>query len=72
MPERLLGILETAALLGRTENAIRRMVERRQIPYRKSNRRIFFLESELREYIERLPGLSLEDLREREKAFPTR
>jgi hypothetical protein len=44
------------------------MVERRQIPYRKSGRRVLFLESELRAFIETLPGLSIEDLREREKA----
>jgi excisionase family DNA binding protein len=55
-------------MLGRSENAVRRMVERRQIPYRKSGRRVLFLESELRAFIEALPGLSLEDLREREKA----
>jgi predicted DNA-binding transcriptional regulator AlpA len=47
MPDRLIDILETATLLGRTENAVRRMVERRQIPYRKSGRRVMFLESEL-------------------------
>ena len=68
MRDRLLDVPETAAMLGRSENAVRRMVERRQIPYRKSGRRVLFLESELREFIEALPGFSLEDLREREKA----
>ena len=68
MRDRLLDVPETAAMLGRSENAVRRMVERRQIPYRKSGRRVLFLESELRAFIEALPGLSLEDLREREKA----
>lgn len=55
-------------MLGRSENAVRRMVERRQIPFRKSGRRVLFLESELQAFIEALPGVSLEDLREREKA----
>jgi excisionase family DNA binding protein len=68
MRDRLLDVPETAAMLGHSENAVRRMVERRQIPYRKSGRRVLFLESELRAFIEALPGLSLEDLREREKA----
>jgi len=68
MKDRLLDVPETAAMLGRSENAVRRMVERRQIPYRKSGRRVLFLESELKAFIEALPGLSIEDLREREKA----
>ena len=72
MPDRLMDIVETAALLGRSENSIRRMVERRQIPYRKSGRRVLFLESELKGFIEALPGLSLGDLREREKALVRR
>jgi excisionase family DNA binding protein len=69
MKDRLLDILEAAVVLGRSENAVRRMVERRQIPYRKSGRRVLFLESELRMFIETLPGLSLENLRDREKAL---
>jgi len=68
MREKLLGVEEAAEMLGRSENAVRRMVERRQLPFRKSGRRVLFLESELRAFIETLPGLSLEDLREREKA----
>ena len=68
MKDRLLDVPETAAMLGRSENAVRRMVERRQIPYRKSGRRVLFLESELRALIEALPGLSLADLREGELA----
>ena len=68
MRDRLLDVLEAAAMLGRSENAVRRMVERRQIPYRKAGRRVMFLESELQALIDALPGLSLEDLQEREKA----
>ena len=68
MRDRLLDVLETAAMLGRSENAVRRMVERRQIPYRKSGWRVLFLESELQAFIEALPGLSLADLREGELA----
>jgi len=68
MRDRLLDVPETATILGRSENAVRRMVERRQIPYRKSGRRVLFLESELQAFMEALPGLSIEDLREREQA----
>ena len=68
MREKLLGVEEAAEILGRTTHAVYRLIERRQISYRKSGRRLLFLESELKAFIEALPGLSLEDLREREKA----
>jgi excisionase family DNA binding protein len=67
MSERLMNVSETAALLGRTENAIRRLVERRKIPFRRSGRRILFIERELLAVIEELPGLTLEEVRDREK-----
>ncbi len=47
MRERLLGVEDAAEMLGRTTHAIYRLVERRQLPYRKSGRRVLFLESEL-------------------------
>jgi excisionase family DNA binding protein len=68
MRDKLLGVEEAAEMLGRTTHAMYRLVERRQIPYRKSGRRVLFVESELKAFIEALPGLPLEDLREREKA----
>ena len=69
MRERLLSVEEAAEMLGRTTHAIYRLVERRHIPFRKAGRRVVFVESELQAFIEALPGLSLEDLREREKAL---
>jgi len=68
MRERLLKIEEAAEMLGRTTNAVYRLVERRRLPYRKAGRRVMFVESELRAFIEALPGLSLEDLQKRERA----
>lgn len=68
MRERLLGVEEAAEILGRTTHAIYRLVERRRIPFRKDGRRVMFVESELKAFIEALPGISLEELREREKA----
>ena len=63
MRERLLGVEEAAEMIGRTTHAVYRLVERRQIPYRKSGRRVLFVESELKAFIEALPGLSLERIR---------
>lgn len=68
MRENLLSVDEAAEMLGRTTHAIYRLVERRRLPFRKSGRRLMFVESELKAFIEGLPGLSLEDVREREKA----
>ena len=69
MRERLLSVDEAAEMLGRTTHAIYRLVERRHIPFRKAGRRVMFVESELKAFIEALPGFSLEDLREREKVL---
>lgn len=66
MREKLLSVDEAAEMLGRTTHVVYRLVERRQIPFRKSGQRVLFLESELRAFIEALPGLSLEDLQKRE------
>jgi excisionase family DNA binding protein len=56
---------EVALLLGRTPKAVRRMVERGQLPYRKLGRRVLFLRAELEEFIEALPGLRAADVRKR-------
>jgi len=56
---------EVALLLGRTQKAIRRMVERGQLPYRKLGRRVLFLRAELEEFLEALPGLRPADVRKR-------
>jgi len=67
MHDRLMTVAEAAELLGRTTLAVYRLVERRKIPFRKSGKRVVFLESELREFIDALPGLSLTELRKRER-----
>jgi len=69
MREKLLGVEEAAEMLGRTTHAVYRLVERRRLPYKKDGRRLLFVESELKAFIEALPGLSLEEVREREKAL---
>ncbi|WP_447859730.1 helix-turn-helix domain-containing protein [Nitrospira calida] len=52
----VLSIAQCAALLGTTEKAIRRRVDRRHLPFRRLGRRIIFLRSELLAYLDRLPG----------------
>ena len=56
---------DVAHLLGRTPKAIRRLVERGQLPYRKLGRRIVFLRAELDAFIEALPGVRPADVRKR-------
>jgi hypothetical protein len=41
-----------------------RLVARRKIPFRKSGKRVVFIERELREYVDALPGVTLDELRE--------
>ena len=55
-------VAEAAAFINRTEAAIYRMVARRQIPYRKYGRKLIFKRTELQQHLERLPGVSLEEV----------
>ena len=65
MTDRLLSIEEGAKVLGKTQRALYRMIARREIPYRKVGRRVFFVESELDAFIKDLPGVSLVEMREK-------
>ena len=47
MQKRLLKAADVAELLATSENAVRLLVFRRQIPYLKLNRRVLFDESEI-------------------------
>ena len=62
MAEKLLNVEEAAEMLGRTLHGIYRLVERRQIPFRKDGRRVMFVESELEQHIANLPGTRLDDV----------
>ena len=68
MSEKLLTVDEAASMLGRTTHAIYRLVERKRLPHRKYGRKVVFIESELATFIKDLPGISLEEVREREKS----
>jgi hypothetical protein len=66
----LLGVSETAQLLGMPDRALRGRISRREVPYRKlghgENARVVFLRSELEEFLATLPGVSLSEIRRRE------
>ena len=59
-----LNVDEAAALIGRTPHAVYRLVARRQIPYRKHGRRLLFKRAELLAFLDRLPGVSLEEVQQ--------
>jgi Helix-turn-helix domain len=63
----LWGVEETAAFLRRSPGAIRHLVLRRKIPFRRVGGRICFLESEIISWVQRSPGKTLEELYAEEK-----
>ena len=54
-------IRSLALKLGCSEKKVRSMVERRVIPFRKHGNRVVFLEHEIEEYFEKLPGVSVDE-----------
>ncbi len=68
MPEELLTSAEVAVLLRRkTPAAIRNMVLRRQIPYRKVGGKLLFIKREIMEMVERAPGMTVQEWRKRNR-----
>lgn len=53
---------EVGIFLRRTPPAIRNLVMRRAIPFRKPGGRLVFIKSEIVAWIERAPGVRLEDI----------
>ncbi|HEA68203.1 MAG TPA: DNA-binding protein [Desulfobacterales bacterium] len=62
MNEEFLITSECTKLLKRTPGAVRNLVLRRKIPFRKPGGRLIFLRSEIEKWIEKAPGLRLRDL----------
>lgn len=60
----LLSTTEAADLLRRSPAAIRNLVMRKAIPFRKPGGRLIFLKAELLEWVLRSDGVSLDDLKE--------
>lgn len=62
-PEEIFTTAEAAEYIKRSPGAVRNLVMRRAIPFRKPGGRLMFLRSELVEWIMDAPGVRLEDLR---------
>ncbi len=56
---RFVRLPEAAAYTGHTDKAFRKLVERRQVPFRRSGRRLLFDLVELEEWFRSLPGVSV-------------
>lgn len=57
-----LSTTEAADLLKRSPAAVRNLVMRRLIPYRKPGGRLVFIKDELEQWVKRAPGVSIEEL----------
>jgi predicted DNA-binding transcriptional regulator AlpA len=60
--KRYITSADVAQMLGRSEPAVRQMVWRRQLPFRKVAGRIVFVRSEIEKMIEDAPGVRPEEL----------
>jgi hypothetical protein len=54
--------------LGWSEKRTRGLIERKLIPYRKQGGRIFFIRSELEQWLANLPGVTLDEAKENVEA----
>jgi len=59
----ILDTQQCAAYLHRSAGAVRNLVMRRQIPYRKQAGRLLFFVDEIDAWLNEAPGLSLDELR---------
>jgi hypothetical protein len=65
---RYLNANEVGLVLGRSPGAVRNLVLRRRIPYRKLAGRLLFLRDEIENWVETAPGLRIDEiLTDREK-----
>ena len=65
--KKYLSTEENAELIGRSAGAVRNLVLRRAIPFRKAGGRLVFLRSEIEDWIEQAPGLSIGKFKEKNK-----
>lgn len=63
-----LDVREASAFLGTTEKALRGMIDRQLVPYRRLNSRIILLRSELEKFLLGLPGCTLDEVRANQEA----
>lgn len=62
-----LDIEQVAKKLHRTPGALRNLVMRRKIPFRKAGGRLMFIENEIEKWIQESPGLTLEQWKKGER-----
>ena len=68
MPEisEFMNTEQVGHLINRSPAAVRNLVLRRRIPFRKPAGRLAFLRSEIEEWIKQAPGLSLDEIKRQE------
>lgn len=62
MSNEFLTIDELSGYIGRSKGAIRNLVLRRAIPYRKPAGRLIFIKEEIDRWVQTAPGMTLEDV----------
>jgi len=58
---RYVSLPEAASYLGKTEKALRKLIERRAVPFRKAGKRLVFDVVELDCWVASLPGVTLDE-----------
>jgi excisionase family DNA binding protein len=58
---RYVSLKEAAVYLGESEKGLRKLVERRQVPFRRNGRRLIFDLQELEAWFQSLPGVTLDE-----------
>ena len=62
-PADYMNTSDAASYLRRSQGAIRNLVMRRQIPFRKPGGRLVFIRRELELWVENAPGVKIEELK---------
>ncbi len=60
---KVMSLQEAADFTRRTPRAVRSLVLRRKIPFRKLAGRLIFIEAEIQAWIEKAPGVHLENIK---------
>ena len=55
------NVQRAAEILGKSEAAVYMDVQRRLVPFRKLGKRVYFFEEELFDYLDKQPGVRLEE-----------
>jgi hypothetical protein len=63
-----LDVRGAAVFLGTTEKALRGMIARQLVPYRRLNSRIVLVRSDLEQFLDGLPGVTLDEARTNREA----